>query len=108
MYVPVKEFNYAGPVIAFDFYATLQPKGYAEVGHVGEADYELKLADQEIDGTFHKAKISYEFIDLKNSKSVLKIEKDKVCLTQYCGISDYRSVWVKGYKELQKKLPKCQ
>jgi hypothetical protein len=109
VYVPVKEFNYAGLVISFDFYALFDGKGYKEVGHIGEADYELKLTDEEVLGRyFHKAKASYEFINLRNSKTVLAITHDKTCLTQYCGISDYRSVWVKGYKKILKTFPTCK
>lgn len=109
VYVPVKEFNYAGLVIRFDFYTLFNEKGYKEVTNVGEADYELKLSDEEVIGRyFHQARASYELIDLRSHQSKLSIVNDKTCFTQNCGISDYRSVWVKGYKKILKTFPVCK
>ncbi|GEM_PF-1999762 len=109
VYVPVKEFNYAGLTINFSFYSLFKEKGMTEVANIGEADYELKLSDEEVIGrNFHKAKVNFDFIDLRGQKTVLEITNEKTCFTQYCGISDYKSVWIKSYKKLNKQLPVCR
>lgn len=107
VFVPEKYFYNSGLEIRFDFFALFEAKGYKETVYVGEADYELRVSGEEVETTFHKAKAIYDFVDLKTQKSMLTIVQSKTCYTQYCSMSDYRNSFSKGYKELQKKFPKC-
>ncbi len=108
VFVPVKDFNYAGIPVRFDFYSIFYAKGFEEVAHIGEANFELVLSDEESEGTFHKAIVRMEMKDLDSGKSKLFIEEKKTCYTQYCGVSDFQKVWVKAYKKLNKSLKKCE
>jgi hypothetical protein len=109
VYVPVKVFTYAGIDIVFDFSVPFKQKGYVEVTSLGQADYLLNLSDEEVIGQyFHKAKGTYEFFNLSSQKRIFNISYQKTCFTQECAVSDYRSVWSKGYKQLQSTLPICK
>jgi hypothetical protein len=69
VYVPTKEFLYAGHTIYIDFYSALNTKGYMETTDPSTALYELKFSGREISGrNFKHAAISFQ---LKKAETIL-------------------------------------
>jgi hypothetical protein len=101
VYIPNKYFHHdSGYSINFDFYKLLQPKGYVEVGD-SSAPQVLLIEGQEITGRFHKAQARMSFGDIHIIQNV-------VCLTQWCGVSDYAKAFNKAYRRLSDQLPFCR
>lgn len=101
VHVPVKDFLHeSGYSIYFDFAAIFDRKGYQEVEDASLADHVLLLEGMEIEGRFHRAQARFLFGDLE-------VFTRRVCLTQYCGISDYAVAFRKAYRSLDKKIPPC-
>ena len=102
VFIPEKEFNYYGYVINFDFIEMLSKKNYKEVYSAEESDLFLSLEGIEFEGPrFHRAKAVLALGDYKVEESVL-------CLTQFCGLSDYGKAFSKSYRKLAEMIPYCQ
>jgi hypothetical protein len=102
VFIPEKEFNYYGYIINFDFTEMLSKKNYKEVYSAEESDLLLSLEGIEFEGrNFHRAKAILALGDYKVEESVL-------CLTQFCGLSDYGKAFSKSYRKLSALIPYCQ
>ncbi len=101
VYIPEKEFNASGYPITFDFTKMLEAKNYHEVFSPEQADLLLSIEGIEFEGPrFHRAEAIMKLGDFKVDESVL-------CLTQFCGVSDYGKAFSKTYKKLSALIPKC-
>ncbi len=101
VHVPVKDYLHdSGYSIYFDFSAIFDRKGYQEVEDASLADHVLFLEGMEIEGRFHRAQARFLFGDLE-------VSTRRVCLTQYCGISDFAGAFRKAYRSLENKIPLC-
>lgn len=101
VYAPEKEFNASGYPIMFDFTKMLEAKNYHEVYSPDQADFLLTIEGIEFEGPrFHRAEAIMKLGDYKVDESV-------VCLTQFCGVSDYGKAFSKAYKKLSALIPKC-
>jgi len=102
VYIPEKEFNASGYPIMFDFTKMLEAKNYQEVYSSEQADLWLTIEGIEFEGPrFHRAQAIMKLGDYKVDESVL-------CLTQFCGVSDYGKAFNKAYKKLSALIPICR
>ena len=102
VFIPEKEFNASGYPIIFDFTKLLESKNYLEVYSPEQADLWLTIEGVEFEGPrFHRAQAIMKLGDFKVDESVL-------CLTQFCGVSDYGKAFRKAYKKLSALIPQCQ
>ncbi len=101
VFVPEKEFLHdSGYSIRFDFSSVLNSKKYEEVYDPSLADFVLSISGSEIEGRLHRAEARIKMGDLE-------VSKRRLCLTQFCGISDYAKSFSKAYREFSRSLPVC-
>jgi hypothetical protein len=108
VYIPVKEFNYVGYTIYFDFTKVLEKKQYQETDYSDHARYVVLISGEEREGRhFRHADVSITLLD-RSDISILSINESVRCLTQYCSIGDFAKAFRKAYKKFGNKLKTCE
>ncbi len=101
VYVPEKTYLHSsGYTIRLDLESLLSSKGYEETDRPELAQYLFLMKGEEIEGRIHRAKTTL-------SLNEFSVTKDRVCLTQWCGVSDYGVAFGRAYRAMMKSLPAC-
>lgn len=108
--VPKSEFIYEGYPIYFDFTKLLHSRGYQVIDVKSSPRFTLTLQGQMTSGRwFRSAETGYVLHEFGVEEPRLEISKTKTCyFTDLCAVSDFRTAFTRGFRELEKKLPHCE